>query len=110
MTCGCEIGTEPIQRGIRSTSHPSHEGRSPNHLPESLSRLTIANQPESRKETKMNNEEEEVIQIIFNWINLGYRRESCVKMTIAQGYSKKFAIKVVDEAFERLCELYNDLA
>ena len=58
----------------------------------------------------MNNEEEEVIQIIFNWINLGYRRESCIKMMIAEGYSKKFAIKVVDEAFERLAELYNDLA
>ena len=54
----------------------------------------------------MNEQEEQVIQIIFNWINLGYRRESCIKMTIAEGYSKKFTTKVVDEAFERLSEQY----
>lgn len=52
-------------------------------------------------------EKEEAIQTIFNWINLGYRRYSCIRMMIADGYSPKVATALVDEAFERLAELYN---
>lgn len=55
----------------------------------------------------MTEQEEQTIQTVFNWINLGYSRESCIKMTIAQGYSKKFAVKVISEAFDRLAEEYN---
>lgn len=55
----------------------------------------------------MSEKEERVIQIIFNWINLGYTRESCIRMLKTQGYNKKQIIKVVNEAFSRLSEAYD---
>lgn len=52
---------------------------------------------------------EQVEQLAFQWINLGYTREQIIRMTIAQGFGEKYAITVVDGAFERLAEEYNGL-
>lgn len=51
---------------------------------------------------------EATVQLIFNWINLGYTREQIIRMTIAQGFGEKYAISVTDDAFGRLAEEYNE--
>jgi len=52
---------------------------------------------------------EATVQLIFNWINLGYTREQIVRMTIAQGFGENYAISVTDDAFARLAEDYNGI-
>lgn len=51
---------------------------------------------------------EQVTQLAFQWINLGYKREQIIRMVVAQGFGKKYAISVTAEAFEQLAEMYNE--
>jgi hypothetical protein len=41
---------------------------------------------------------------VVAWINMGYRREMCTAFVISEGYSRAFAIAVVDHAFKLLSE------
>ena len=52
---------------------------------------------------------EQVTQLAFQWINLGYKREQIIRMVVAQGFGKKYAIEVTDDAFNHLSEEYNGL-
>lgn len=62
---------------------------------------------ESKMDQIQEAQERQVAELIFNWINLGYNRESCIRMTEAQGFSHRFAIKVVDETFAQMSENYD---
>jgi hypothetical protein len=53
---------------------------------------------------------EQTVQLVINWINLGYSRESCIRMTIAEGFGENYAVSVVDRAFDRISEGYNQNA
>ena len=51
---------------------------------------------------------EKVAQLVFNWINLGYTRDTIIRMVIAEGFGENYATSVTNDAFEELTAMYNE--
>ena len=51
---------------------------------------------------------EKTIQLVFNWINLGYTRDQIIRMVIAEGFGENYATSVTNEAFDQLTAMYNE--
>lgn len=52
---------------------------------------------------------EQTIKVALNLINMGYRRETIIRMIIAEGFGENYATSVTDEAFARMSENYGSI-
>lgn len=52
----------------------------------------------------MNEQEQQCVIQAVAWINVGYRREECIRFLVSEGYSESFATDIVDRAFRLITQ------
>ena len=60
--------------------------------------------PESPKDQHQKAQESYLTERAAMWLSFGYSREECIDFVTGEGYSKPFAVKIVDQAFGRISE------
>jgi len=59
---------------------------------------------ESPKDQHQKAQESYLTERAAMWLSFGYSREECIDFVTGEGYSKPFAVKIVDQAFGRISE------